>query len=261
MTVTPVLASREVAEVRADAIRTGMEGVWSLIEKAWLARDWEALGYASWDDYVEGEFGTARIRLPREEETEVIESMRAVGMSGPAIAAATGVSEPTVRRKVAGSSNDEAATHITGKDGKSQPSKKPTKAERERREKVVKEFVTLNPDASRNEVARKTGIDKSWVTNWAKRNGHSWSEEGPSKEAVTSGGKKRHEEKKTPAPVVLTPDEEDEEDETDESPDPNIVHLFDRLKVTISELQQYSEDEVTRAFSKAEWDKTVAWAW
>lgn len=86
------------AEARAltDRIKVAVEGTWLLIEQAYLSRAWAALGYTSWDVYCTREFGTARLRLPREERQEVVASLRESGLSIRAIASATGVDKNTV---------------------------------------------------------------------------------------------------------------------------------------------------------------------
>lgn len=89
-------SSPEEARQRADRIKVGVEAVWHLVVEAYQKRDWSALGYSSWDDYTTREFGTARLRLPREERQEVVASLREAGLSVRAIEAATGVSRPTV---------------------------------------------------------------------------------------------------------------------------------------------------------------------
>lgn len=91
-------SSPEEARQRADRIKVGVEAVWHLVVEAYQRRDWAALGYASWDDYQTREFGTARLRLPREERQEVVSSLRDAGLSIRAIAAATGNSDQTVQR-------------------------------------------------------------------------------------------------------------------------------------------------------------------
>lgn len=108
-----------------DRIKAGVEAIWHLITEAYLTRAWAALGYASWDEYCVSEFGTSRISLPREDRREIVGSLREAGLSTRAIAAATGVSEPTVRRDLEspGASfsggNDAPATRVvTGVDGK-----------------------------------------------------------------------------------------------------------------------------------------------
>jgi hypothetical protein len=93
------------ARALTDQIKTGVEALWHLITRAYTERAWAALGYTSWDDYCTREFGTSRLRLPREERAEVVSSLRESGLSLRAIAAATGDSVTTVRRELAGVPN------------------------------------------------------------------------------------------------------------------------------------------------------------
>jgi hypothetical protein len=90
-------AARELT----DRIKTGVEVVWELIKQAYTERAWSALGYASWDEYCTREFGTSRLRLPREERPEVIASLRESGLSLRAIESATGISRKTVIKDLA----------------------------------------------------------------------------------------------------------------------------------------------------------------
>jgi hypothetical protein len=83
-----------------DQIKVSVEGVWVLITQAYTDRVWAALGYGSWDEYCTREFGTSRLRLPREERAEVVASLRESGLSLRAIAAATGESKDTVARSL-----------------------------------------------------------------------------------------------------------------------------------------------------------------
>lgn len=110
-----VLMSAPEARTLTDRIKVGVEAVWDLVTTAYTERAWSVLGYQSWDDYCTREFGTSRLRLPREERQEVVASLRESGLSNRAIAAATGLSEPTVRRDLTGASND---APVTGTDGK-----------------------------------------------------------------------------------------------------------------------------------------------
>lgn len=84
------------ARALTDRIKVAVEGTWLLITEAYTSRAWSALGYTSWDDYCTREFGTSRLRLPREERQEVVSSLREQGLSLRAIEAVTGVSRPTV---------------------------------------------------------------------------------------------------------------------------------------------------------------------
>jgi hypothetical protein len=94
-----VLDSTE-ARAPTDQIKTGVETVWHLITHAYTERAWTALGYTSWDDYCTREFGTSRLRLPREERAEVVSSLRESGLSPRAIASATGLARNTVTKEL-----------------------------------------------------------------------------------------------------------------------------------------------------------------
>src|SRR5690625_5120493 len=90
MTIQPNEASPDYARQLTDRIRVAVEGTWQLIVEAYQSRAWAALGYSSWDDYCTREFGTSRLKLPREERTEQVSSLRAAGLSLRAIQSATG---------------------------------------------------------------------------------------------------------------------------------------------------------------------------
>lgn len=105
-----------------DQIKAGVEAVWHLIEQAYTTRAWSALGYSSWDDYCTREFGTSRLKLPREERTEVVASLRESGLSIRAIASATGLARNTVRGELRESDDEvgqlDPPAPVTGTDGK-----------------------------------------------------------------------------------------------------------------------------------------------
>lgn len=102
MTTSEIVPATAVeARELTDRIKIAVDGTWHLIKQAYLSRAWDALGYNSWDDYCTREFGTSRLRLPREERQEVVSSMREIGMSQRAIAAAMGTAQDTVRRALA----------------------------------------------------------------------------------------------------------------------------------------------------------------
>lgn len=90
-----------VARARIDRIKVSVEATWHLIVEAYMARDWETLGYMSWDELCASEFGTSRLRLPREERAEVVSSLREQGLSLRAIASVTGDSLGTVQAEAA----------------------------------------------------------------------------------------------------------------------------------------------------------------
>jgi len=84
-----------------DRIKADVEAVWGLIVQAYQQRAWAALGYASWDAYTHEEFRSLRLRLPREERSGVVASLRDAGLSIRAIAAATGFDKNTVQADLA----------------------------------------------------------------------------------------------------------------------------------------------------------------
>jgi protein gp37 len=131
-------ATAEEARHLTDRIKIAVEGTWQLIQEAYLTRSWSALGYGSWDEYCTREFGTSRLRLPREERQEAVASLRESGLSLRAIAAATGQSLGQVQRDLStvspGRENDTVETERNSKptpsigiDGKSRvyPSSRP----------------------------------------------------------------------------------------------------------------------------------------
>lgn len=134
--MTEIAITASQARELTDRIKVGVEAIWELVKQAYQARAWVALGYDSWDDYCTREFGTSRIRLPREERQEVVASMREIGMSTRAISAATGADRNTVRsdlRQVDEIHPPEPGP-VTGTDGKTytprpQPQSEPEEPE------------------------------------------------------------------------------------------------------------------------------------
>lgn len=95
----------QAARDLTDRIKVGVEAVWHLITEAYTSRAWAALGYRNWDEYCTREFGTSRLRLPREERAEVVASLRESGLSIRAIATVTGDSVGTVHAITTGVQN------------------------------------------------------------------------------------------------------------------------------------------------------------
>lgn len=128
---SPVVLGADEARRLTDDIKSAVAFAWGLVEKAYFRRAWEPLGYSSWDDYCEHEFGTSHLRLPREERSEVVGSLRDAGLSMRAIAAGTGLSVGTVHRELtAGVQSGTPETTVTGVDGKTYPSKQPAADEK-----------------------------------------------------------------------------------------------------------------------------------
>lgn len=107
-------------------IRSMMERAWEYIAIAYQGRAHIALGYASWDEYVDDRLGDLRLTVPRQERGVVVQSLSRAQLSLRAIAKVLGVDPATVHRALA--ANDPAGTDdvekpapIRGRDGKSYP--------------------------------------------------------------------------------------------------------------------------------------------
>jgi hypothetical protein len=99
------LLDEATARALTDQIKTGLDVIWDLVARAHTERAWEVLSYSSRDDYCDREFGTSRLRLPREERIEVMSSLRQSRLSARAICAATANGVGTVHRTPSGVPN------------------------------------------------------------------------------------------------------------------------------------------------------------
>ena len=128
---TALVSSFTAAEARefTEELKGDYGALRSKIDAAWRGRIWTALGYASWQDYLDAEFVDVSLRPPKELEEQVITELRAAGMSIRGIAAATEFSEATVRRRLdqATASND-AVDRVIGLDGRERPARMPERA-------------------------------------------------------------------------------------------------------------------------------------
>ena len=88
------------ARALTDRMKTGVAVMSELIKEAYQGRVWDALGYSNWDEWTIREFGAGQLRIPKEERTEYVASLRESGMSVRAIASATGINRETVRQEV-----------------------------------------------------------------------------------------------------------------------------------------------------------------
>lgn len=128
------LNERDAREL-TERIKSSAEGLFDLAVEAYHRQVWIALGYESWDDYLTGELGNVRLKLPREDRAEQVASLRERGLSLRAIASVTGSDKNTVMNDL----RQVSETHtpdpkpVTGRDGKtytrkpkpSQPKPKP----------------------------------------------------------------------------------------------------------------------------------------
>lgn len=114
------------AEQVTIQIRSMMERAWEYIAIAYQGRAHIALGYASWDEYVDDRLGDLRLTVPREERGAVVQSLSRAQMSLRAIAKVLGVDVATVHRALGANesadSNDvKELAPIRGRDGKQYP--------------------------------------------------------------------------------------------------------------------------------------------
>lgn len=100
-----VQIAETAARERADAIRRGIDAtaealkeVPRLVIEAHKAADWRTLGYASWNDYVSGEFNTSLLKLDKATRKTWTLSLKDAGMSTREIAPVTNVNQTTVVR-------------------------------------------------------------------------------------------------------------------------------------------------------------------
>lgn len=126
------IAKSAFSEAEARELTEELKGDYGALQvkisTAWQGRIWLALGYESWQDYLDEEFKDVSLRPPRELEEQVVAELRSAGMSTRGIASATEMSEPTVRRRIeATASNDavEMPDRVIGLDGKSRPASMP----------------------------------------------------------------------------------------------------------------------------------------
>jgi hypothetical protein len=182
-----ITGNMSVDEARdlTDQIKAGIEATWQLVVRAYTDGTWRALGHDSWDAYCKSEFGGCKLRLPREERSEVVVSLKDAGLSNRAIASATGISEPTVRRELARASNDapdEEPRPVIGTDGKTyrqeprpkpEPQDQPPPSYDERAMREAEAINVLNKVLdnfiSRREVAKLSPKAKEYMLDALRR--------------------------------------------------------------------------------------------
>lgn len=102
---TKAVAKRQAQE-RADAIRSRLdslaehiEAIPALVTEAWENGDFGTLGYATWEEYVRGEYGTHLLRLERAIRREWVKQLTDKGMSSREIAPVVNTSHTQVQRE------------------------------------------------------------------------------------------------------------------------------------------------------------------
>ena len=117
------------AEQVTVQIRTVLDRGWQYIALAYKGRAFVALGYPTWDAYVDARFGDVRIAVPREHRQQAVAALAGVRMSIRAIAGLLGVGVGTVHREMVSLSGvpdgtpdtDDQSASTLGTDGKQYP--------------------------------------------------------------------------------------------------------------------------------------------
>jgi hypothetical protein len=112
-------------------IRSLMERAWEYIAIAYQGRAHQALGYESWDRYVDDRLGDLRLTVPREQRGAVVQALSKAQMSLRVIAKVLGVSVATAFRDAsAGQSelekDDAIPITVQGRDGRQYRKRKRT---------------------------------------------------------------------------------------------------------------------------------------
>lgn len=139
-----IQAARRLTHEIAD----GLENVHGLIMRAWEGQAWRALGYPSWDAWIDENFRGLQLRPPREQREEIVQSMRESGMSIRAISTAVDLGRGTVERALSGGPGvpngtpgdpaDGTDSSLVGLDGKSySPSSQQPGGSRHEREECL----------------------------------------------------------------------------------------------------------------------------
>lgn len=102
--ITPDDVRESIRRAKVGLERAAEEIVWQIEREAWVT-----LGYPSWDAMREAEYGGAAFMVPRKDRPELVERMRAAGLTQQEVAATAGVTERTVRR-------DEDRTNVRSTD-------------------------------------------------------------------------------------------------------------------------------------------------
>lgn len=114
--MTPDRARELVAQITVS-----VDGVRDRLVELYDGRGWLALGYATWGELCEVEFGSVAVGrlLPREKRRELVQELAAGGMSTGAIGPALGISRDTARRdRLNSPALDKAGGAVVGLDGK-----------------------------------------------------------------------------------------------------------------------------------------------
>ncbi|MGO2524779.1 MAG: hypothetical protein ACTH8T_14585 [Brevibacterium aurantiacum] len=162
--------SPDEAQELTNELRADYGSLQVKISTAWRGRIWLALGYESWQDYLDEEFRDVSLRPPKELQEQVIAELRAAGMSTRGIASATDLSQPTVVRRLnePGDSNespekDEPVIGLDGKQYERERPPKPTSAPTPVGESIVDAEVIEDDESDDYDLVFGSGLEPASV--------------------------------------------------------------------------------------------------
>ena len=139
--------STALVEIAYGDVKQSIETAKAHLEKAaeqvvWQIenRVWTVLGYDSWNEMREAEYGGAAFMVPKAERPELVARMRAQGLTQQEIADTAGVAEATVRNDLNRKTAVEVGGTITNSRGQQRPA---TYAPRYTPDADVAEFPVL----------------------------------------------------------------------------------------------------------------------
>jgi hypothetical protein len=115
-TTAPVVLDAAAARRLTARIRDALAVADGLLLQAWTGRAWEALGHASWADYIANELPQLRfVKVDRADRVARHVTLAEAGMTVRAISDAYGVGVGTVHRDIAGAARPETVTATDGR--------------------------------------------------------------------------------------------------------------------------------------------------
>lgn len=112
--ITPALVRESVQNARRNLREAADEIIWQIAMETW-----RTLGYKSWDEMREAEYGGAAFMVPRKDRQELVGRMRELGLTQEQIAGTAGVARSTVASDILNADSD--IEKITNSRGQQRP--------------------------------------------------------------------------------------------------------------------------------------------
>src|SRR5699024_8184108 len=95
--ITPDDVRESIRETRTHLQQAATRIAWQVEMETWVT-----LGYKSWDEMREAEYGDIAIMVPRKDRPELVERLRDAGLTHESIASTVGVNKKTIQRDLSG---------------------------------------------------------------------------------------------------------------------------------------------------------------